>query len=102
MNTTGKIDWSVVVELGMIFVSFWDGDDVGVKPCLWIGVVYKDCVQGVEKGLLCGETKVFEEFAVEAIWSRGGGASVVYYSLKFQECEWCVIGEEVGWVFRRR
>ena len=43
---------------------------------------------------------MFEEIVVDAIWARGGGASVVYCGLKFKEGEWCVIGEEVGWVFR--
>ena len=48
----------------------WDGNNVGVEPCGWVGVVCKDCVQSVEKGLLCGWSEVFEEMIVNVVWSR--------------------------------
>ena len=61
----------------MIFVWFGNRDGVGVKPCGWIGVLSKDCVQSVEKGLLCGGAEVFEEVVVNVVWSRAGGSGAL-------------------------
>ena len=43
---------------------------------------------------------MLEEVVVDAIGARGGVASVVDCGLKFEEGEWCVIVEEVGWIVR--
>ena len=54
----------------MIFLGFWDGNNVCVKPCTWICVVGQDSVQGVEKSLLCVWSEVSEEKVVDVIGAR--------------------------------
>ena len=61
----------------MIFVWFRNGDDVRVKPGGRVGVFRIDCVQSVEKSLLCRGAEVFEEVVVDVIWARTGGAGAL-------------------------
>ena len=77
MCTTSEGDRSVIVYLCVIFVWFGDRDDVRVKPCGWVSMLCKDCVEGAEKGLLCGGAKVFEEVVVYVVGSGAGGSGAL-------------------------